>query len=63
MERKGIHIDGDPNTKHDMCQTAIRIAGMLKEREKVETFREKLIGQELDWNDISKEWIKKLEIK
>lgn len=56
-ERSGIHLDGNPNSKDDLIKAAISILKFLKEgTTEIEEARNKLIGNEVDWNEIASKW-------
>tara|TARA_Y100000389_G_scaffold136015_2_gene133539 strand:- start:3821 stop:5761 length:1941 start_codon:yes stop_codon:yes gene_type:complete len=56
-ERTGIHLDGDPNNKDDLVSAASYIVKLLKDESySIEESRQKMIGKEVTWEEISEKW-------
>ena len=56
--RNGIHLDGDPDNADDMKKVATYILEILKNPEEIQKIQNKIIGNELTWDEVSNMWLK-----
>lgn len=55
VERKGIHLDGDPNNEEDMKRVALSIVELV-DNEELHVLRKKHMGNETTWKEIALAW-------
>jgi hypothetical protein len=63
--RPGIHLPGDPDNPDDLRNVAVSIIKILMDDELIENIRNQVMNSDIlyDWDDISDNWIKHLELK
>jgi hypothetical protein len=54
-ERKGIHLDGDPNNEEDMKRVALSIVELVDNKD-LSALREQHMGNETTWKEIALAW-------
>jgi len=55
-ERNGIKLPGDPTNVEDMKNMAKYIIEILDKKDEIKELRNKLIGHDINWQDISNKW-------
>jgi len=55
-ERNGIKLPGDPTNVEDMKNIAKYINEILDKNDEIKELRNKLIGHDINWQDISNKW-------
>ena len=62
--RPGIHLPGNPDEPEDLKNAAVYIIKILMDDKLVENIRNQVVKSEMlyDWEDISNNWLKHLEL-
>ncbi len=55
-ERNGIKLQGDPTNKEDMKNIAKYIIEILDKQDEIKKLKSKMMGHDLNWQDISNKW-------